>query len=144
MSTTVVSDKHLIEDKYKDLAFLNNYERAATARKGLDVMVFYSFADTIKMPEEALASIVNLLPRIVDGLKQKSMNLDPSSSEHLLKLITLFKKGEEIFGSIDEFNYWLKKPFWNSEQKPIDWLVTSGGVDLLIEEIDKLAQGYPV
>ena len=61
-----------------------------------------------------------------------------------LELIALYKKGEEVFGNIDAFNYWLKKPFWNNRQKPVDLLITSGGVDLVMEEIDKLAQGYPV
>ena len=75
--------------------------------------------------------------------KERRKSLEPIYSEHLLKLIALFEKGEEIFGSIDEFNYWLRKPFWGSEEKPIDWLVTSGGVDLVAEEIDQLAQGYP-
>ena len=45
---------------------------------------------------------------------------------------------------LSEFNYWLRKPFWNNGQKPVEWLVTSGGVDLMMEEIEKLAQGYPV
>ena len=67
----------------------------------------------------------------------------PLYSEHLLKIIALFNKGEEIFGTIDEFSYWLNKPFWGSKQKPIDWIVTSGGVDLVMDEIDKLAHGYP-
>ena len=31
-----------------------------------------------------------------------------------VSLILLFEKGEELFGTIEEFNYWLKKPFWNS------------------------------
>ena len=69
--------------------------------------------------------------------------LAPAYSEHLLKLIALFEKGEDIFGNIDEFNYWLKKPLWNSEDKPSDWIVTQGGVDMIMEELDRLAQGYP-
>jgi hypothetical protein len=43
-----------------------------------------------------------------------------------------------------EFNYWLKKPFWNSKETPMEWIITPGGVDLLVEELEKLAQGYPV
>jgi uncharacterized protein (DUF2384 family) len=69
-----------------------------------------------------------------------SANGEHSSQE----LIALNKKGEEVFSSIKEYNYWLKKPFWNSEQKPIDWLITPDGVDLIMEEVDKLAQGYPI
>ena len=56
----------------------------------------------------------------------------------------LFNKGEEIFGSIDEFNYWLKKPFWKSGETPMHWIITHGGVDLVMNELDRLAEGYPI
>jgi len=45
---------------------------------------------------------------------------------------------------MDEFNYWLKKPLWNSNEKPMDWLSTSTGVDLVMSEMNQLAEGYPV
>lgn len=143
MSTTVVSNRNLIKSKFKDLDILNNHSLVFSARKGLKTKIFYDFADTIKMPEKNLAFIINLSARTISNYKIKRKNLEPLYSEHLLKIIALFKKGEEIFGTIDEFSYWLNKPFWDSKQKPIDWIVTSGGVDLVMEEIDKLAQGYP-
>ncbi len=144
MSAISVSGEHSMKDKFNHLTIANNYALVSSAHKGVSTKVFYDFADVVKIPEKNLASIINLSARTISNYKEKRKNLDPSYSEHLLKLIALYKKGEEVFGSIDEFNYWLKKPFWNSEQKPIDWLVTSGGVDLIMEEIDKLAQGYPV
>ena len=58
--------------------------------------------------------------------------------------MSLYERGETVFGNIDEFNYWLKKPFWNKKIIPFDLLGTTGGVDLIINELDKLAQGYPV
>lgn len=144
MSAISVSSEHSLKDKFRDLAIVNNYALVSSAHKGVSTKVFYDFADAVKIPEKTLAAIINLSARTISNYKEKKKDLEPLYSEHLLKLIALYKKGEEIFGSIDEFNYWLKKPFWNSEQKPIDWLVTSGGVDLIMEEIDKLAQGYPV
>ncbi len=96
------------------------------------------------MPEKNLAGIINLSSRTISNYKEQQKNLEPVYSEHLLKLITVFEKGEEIFGNIDEFNYWLKKPFWNSAETPMSWIITPGGVDLLLEELEKLAQGYPV
>jgi uncharacterized protein (DUF2384 family) len=62
----------------------------------------------------------------------------------LLKLIALYGKGEEIFGNIDEFNYWLQKPFWNIKEKPIEWLITPGGVDLVSDELDRVSHAYVV
>lgn len=96
------------------------------------------------MPEKNLAAIINLSSRTISNYKDSQKKLEPLYGEHLLKLIVLFEKGEQIFGNIDEFNYWLQKPFWNSSEKPMDWLNTSGGVDFLTEELEKLAQGYPV
>lgn len=142
MSTSLVN-KNSVKYKFKNLNLISNYSIFFSARKGLAVKTFYDFAETIKMSEKNLASIINLSARTINSYKVRKKNLEPLYSEHLLKLIALFEKGEEVFGNIDEFNYWLKKSFWNSEEKPINWLVTSGGVDLVMEEIDKLAQGYP-
>src|SRR5689334_11933723 len=114
-----VENKKSIKYKFKDLDFLSNHAIFVSARKGLRTKIFYDFAETIKMPEKNLASIINLSARTISNYKGKRKNLEPLYSEHLLKLIALFEKGEEFFGSIDEFNYWLKKPFWNSKEKPI-------------------------
>jgi putative toxin-antitoxin system antitoxin component (TIGR02293 family) len=144
MSTTVISNRSSIKSKFKYLNIANNHSIVFSARKGLKTKIFYDFANTIKMPEKNLAFIINLSARTISNYKLKRKNLEPLYAEHLLKIIALFNKGEEVFGTVDEFSYWLNKPFWNTRQKPIDWLVTAGGVDLVAEEIDKLAQGYPV
>ncbi|GLU51392.1 antitoxin Xre-like helix-turn-helix domain-containing protein [Dyadobacter frigoris] len=136
--------KNSLQSRFSNINMATNFAIVVSARKGLQTKVFYDFAEAIKMPEKSLASIMNLSSRTISNYKESEKMLEPVQGEHLLKLITLFEKGEQIFGSIDEFNYWLKKPFWNSEEKPMDWLNTSGGVDFLSEEIEKLAQGYPV
>ena len=141
--TIAITNKNSIKYKFKDLDFVSNHAIFSTARKGVRTKIFYDFAETIKMSERNLASIINLSSRTISNYKEKRKMLEPTYSEHLLKLIALYEKGEEIFGNIDEFNYWLNKPFWKSEEKPIDWLVTTGGVDLVTEEIENLAQGYP-
>lgn len=141
---TVASNRNSVRNRFKNFDLVNNHAIVFSARKGVKAKVFYEFADAIKMSEKNLASIINLSARTISNYKDNEKKLEPQYSEHLLKLIALFNTGEEIFGNIDEFNYWLSKPFWNSEQKPIDWISTSGGVDLVMEEIEKLAQGYPV
>ena len=144
MSSPSVPDNNLIKSKFSDLDIVSNYAVVSSARRGLKPKVFYDFANVIKMTEKDLAALINLSARTISNYKEKRKNLEPVYSEHLLKLIVLFEKGEEIFGNLDEFTYWLNKPFWNTAQKPIDWIITPGGVDLVMEEIDKLAQGYPV
>jgi putative toxin-antitoxin system antitoxin component (TIGR02293 family) len=113
------------------------------AKSGVNTNVFYDFADTIKMHNKSLASILHLSTRTVSNYQLNKKALEPVQGEHLLKLISLYDKGVELFGSIDEFNYWLNKPFWNQTEKPIDWVITPGGVDLVIQELDQLGYGYP-
>ena len=122
----------------------DDYKLLKKAREGVKTEVFYSLADAIKMPEKTLASMINLSPRTISNYRDQEKELDPIYSEHLLKLVNLYNFGKEIFGSLEEFNLWMERPFWSSQEKPIDFVSTSGGVDLIYQEVEKLAQGYPV
>jgi putative toxin-antitoxin system antitoxin component (TIGR02293 family) len=133
-----------LRSKFKGLSIENDAQIFKHARAGLSSAVFYEFARLIKMPDKSLANLLHLSPRTISNYHEKHKSLEPVQSEHLLKLISLYDKGEDVFGSIDELNYWLNKPFWDSQEKPTDWLITPGGVDLVILEMDRLSYGYPV
>jgi putative toxin-antitoxin system antitoxin component (TIGR02293 family) len=133
----------IVKQTFGDMNLDSNFSIVLSARKGLQTKVFYDFAEAIKMPEKKLAAIMNLSAKTISNYKDSKKRLDPPYGEHLLKLIALFDKGEQLFGTVEEFNYWLQKPFWNATEAPLDFLGTSGGVDFLGEELEKLAQGYP-
>ena len=133
-----------IRDRFQGLGLQNGSGIVFSARKGVKPKIFFDFADSINMPEKKLALLINISSRTIHNYKDQQKPLEPVQSEHLLKLIALFGKGEDIFGNIDEFNYWLQKPFWNSKEKPIDWLTTPGGVDLVMDELARLSHGYAV
>jgi uncharacterized protein (DUF2384 family) len=140
----MVSGINTLRARFKKLGLNNPYNLVFIARKGVKAAVFYEFADAAKFSEKSLAGIINLSARTLSNYKEQDKALEPVYSEHLLKLINLFEKGEIAFGTVEEFNYWLKKPFWKSKEAPIDWIITSGGVDLVSKELDKLMMGYPV
>ena len=129
--------------QFSELNLLNEQAIVYAARKGIAASVFYHLAETINMSEKGLASIINLSARTLSNYKESKKNLEPIYAEHLLKLVLLFEQGQSIFGSMDEFNQWLKKTSWNRTEKPIDLLTTPGGVNLVSQEISQLAQGYP-
>jgi putative toxin-antitoxin system antitoxin component (TIGR02293 family) len=144
MPAIITGNKDTIKYRFKNFDLKNNHSIVFSARKGIKVKVFYDFAETINMSEKDLAKMINISPKTITNYSNQQKTLEPLQSEHLLKLIALFDKGEEVFGSIDEFNYWLKKPFWGSKEIPLQWMVTHGGVDLVMNELDRLAQGYPI
>lgn len=130
-----------IRIRFSRLELGNPFRMVQFARKGVKPELFYQFAESIKMPEKILSGILNIHSRTIGNYMEGKKTLQPAQGEHLLKLIALFEKGEELFGNVDEFNYWLKKPFWNAKEKPIDWLETPGGVDLVTDELSRLAYG---
>jgi putative toxin-antitoxin system antitoxin component (TIGR02293 family) len=141
---THLNNKFSVRNRFKHLDLHTDFALVLCARKGVKTKLFYDFAETINMPEKSLAGIINLSARTLSNYKAQQKVLEPVYSEHLLKLIHLFEKGESIFGNIDEFNYWLQKPIWGTKDTPLAWLETPGGVDLVAAEVDKLSQGYPV
>lgn len=144
MSAVATNNKNSVGYKFRSFDLSNLSAIVSAARKGVKPKVFYELAETIKMPEKHLASMLNLSSRTVSNHFREEKTLAPIYSEHLLKLISLYEKGEILFGNIDEFNYWLKKPFWNKNTAPFDLMDTAGGVDLIIKELEKLRQGYPL
>ncbi|MHB1922516.1 MAG: antitoxin Xre-like helix-turn-helix domain-containing protein [Chitinophagaceae bacterium] len=133
-----------IQVKFSHLDLNNPFSLMFTARKGISPKLFYDFAAYIQMPEKHLAALLHLSSRTISNYKAQHKRIGPIPSEHLMKLVALFGKGEEIFGNLPEFNYWLQKPFWNATEKPMDWLYTPGGVDLVSEELDRLEHAYVV
>jgi len=123
---------------------MDDYSLIKKARKGVKTEVFYSLADAISMPEKTLASIINLSPRTISNYRDQEKHLDANYSEHLLKLVSLYQFGREVFGNLEDFDLWLNRPFWGSDDRPMDFISTPGGVDLVREEIEKLALGYPL
>lgn len=129
---------------FHNFSLINDFSLIKKAREGVKTEVFYSLAEAMKLSEKFLASVINLSPRTISNYRDQNKFLEPNYSEHLLKLIVLFEKGEEYLGNVSEFKNWLEKPFWNSSEKPIDFINTSGGVDYLIDYLERMAQGYPI
>ncbi|MEO7834224.1 MAG: antitoxin Xre-like helix-turn-helix domain-containing protein [Ginsengibacter sp.] len=144
MSTIALNAKNSIGYRFRGFDLSNLNAIVSIAQKGIKPKVFYDFSEAIKMPIKNLASVLNLSARTISNYDQQEKLLDPIYSEHLLKLISLYEKGEQLFGNIDEFNYWLKKPLWNKKSIPFDLIATSGGVDLVTEKLNQLAEGYPL
>lgn len=130
--------------RFRNLKIGNRSQVFVAATKGVKATVFYELAEVAGMSEKDLASTINLSARTVSNYRDSKKSFEPVYGEHLLKLIALYMKGEEIFGSVSEFKYWLNKPLWKSSNKPMDWLITPGGVEMAMEEVEKIAQGYPI
>jgi putative toxin-antitoxin system antitoxin component (TIGR02293 family) len=70
------------------------------------------------------------------------MVLSPAQSERAIELARLYSKGEDVFGSLDEFKQWMETSVLAlGNKKPREFLDTSLGIDILLTELGRIEYG---
>ncbi|MGV3541092.1 MAG: type II toxin-antitoxin system Xre/ParS family antitoxin [Rufibacter sp.] len=112
------------------------------ARKGVFATVAFAVADVLQLHVDQMAEILHTTSKTLQNYRQADKKLNPAVSEQTLKLLALQKRGEKVFGEASAFRRWLEKPSYGlDDQIPLDLLETSGGIDLVMEEVDRIACG---
>jgi len=115
---------------------------ALRAAEGLKAQALFDLERISGLSKQAVAKFLHVTSRSLNRYIEEDRQLDAAKSETLLKLFALYKKGTEVFGSKDEFNSWLSKPaFGLRNLVPFDLMETSSGIDLIDEELDRIAFG---
>jgi putative toxin-antitoxin system antitoxin component (TIGR02293 family) len=119
-----------------------NISIVLNARKGLSSNVLYDIILLTGFKKEQIATLFNTSAKTITRYTQDGKTLDIVSSEHALKLIALFKKGNEIFGELEAFRRWIMKPAYGlGWEVPAELMETSGGIELIMEELYRIEFG---
>jgi len=112
------------------------------AAEGLDISVFDEIMRLSTLNKNQLAAFLDATPRTIDNYRLRRRKLGRTESEQLLQLMALYKKGQEIFGTSEAFNQWLKQPAIGlGGHAPFDLLYTQGGINLVMEELIRMEYG---
>ena len=112
------------------------------AAEGVSVHEFDALLKTSMLHKNQLAAFLGLTTKTIDNYHLKNKRLGRVESEHLLMLISLYKKGQEIFGSSVSFNKWLLVPALGlGGYEAINLLYTPGGINLVMEELLRIEFG---
>ncbi len=115
---------------------------AIKAAEGLKAQALNDFERISGLSKQMVAKFLHVTSRSLSRYIEDDRKLDASKSEAILKLIALYKKGTDVLGSKDEFNSWLAKPaFGLRNMVPFQLMETSSGIDLIDEELDRIAYG---
>ena len=107
------------------------------------------------VPKQALDNLLNVtgitvneitnIIRISDRtlrrytLKQK---LSAEQSERVIELAKLYSRGEEVFGTLDAFKEWMNSTVMAlGNKKPKEFLDTSLGIEMLMDELGRIEHG---
>jgi putative toxin-antitoxin system antitoxin component (TIGR02293 family) len=112
------------------------------ARKGVPAATAFEVAQAYQLQPNELEAIYELSTKTLRSYSQENRPLSAASSEKTLKIIALYNLGVEVFGQADAFLRWLDKPAHGLDQEvPLRLLETSGGIDLVAEELQRIAHG---
>ena len=122
----------------------NQIDWIELVRNGLPGKVIHILAKNISFSEAEISSVIHISPRSLQRWTNETKNkiLDKEISAKTIALATLFSNGASVFGSINAFTQWLRlnNPALKNK-KPIDFLDTSIGFDLINDELGKIEYG---
>ena len=110
-------------------------------KEGLKGNSIMSFIEHSKLNQKQMSRILHISERTIQrSSPDKEINI--GTSEKLIELTRLYHKGIEVFNEKDKFNTWLSRPNKSLEdQKPMELLETSMGIDLVFDELLKIEHG---
>lgn len=112
------------------------------ARKGVPAATVFEVAEACQLQAQELEAIYELSTKTLRAYSQEKKNLSAASSEKTLKIISLYNLGLEVFGEAAAFLRWLDKPAHGLDGEiPLRLLETSAGIDLVAEELTRIAYG---
>lgn len=120
----------------------NDFTTLKIASEGVSPDLFFDILDFSNFTKDELAELMDLSFKTVQRYHKQHKKFNALNSEQLLKIVSLFQKGIQVFGSTESFNSWLRKPAYGlGNEQPFQLLHTSGGIDLIIEEIHRIEHG---
>ena len=130
-----------ILDKYQT-SFNNNIALVANSKKGLQAQAVFDFISLSEFPFPLIEKVLNKTMKTFTSYKKNKTALDPVISEKLLKIFSLYEKGVNVFGNVEEFNSWLAAPaFGLGQAVPKNFLDTITGIELVSEELSRIEYG---
>lgn len=120
----------------------NHLAMVKIAKDGMPASAFADLLVITGLSKDDLASILGLSYKTIQRYEKENKRFNPLNSEQLAKIIALYQQANEIFSDLNAFNRWLRKPAYGlGNLVPISLLTTSGGIDLIREELIRIEYG---
>ena len=128
--------------KYKS-AINNDLSIVKSSNAGVSSKIFSELVEMSGISKRFLAEeVFDISLKTMMRYQKDNKKLNPRNSEIALKLMNLFRKGIEIFGTMISFMSWLNKEAYGLGDKlPINLMNTNTGIDLIEEELIRIEFG---
>lgn len=119
----------------------SNTDFIAIIRDGIPKKALDNLLENTGISVAEIATIIKTSDRTLRRYTPQQ-KLGPEQSERLIELARLYSRGEEVFGSLEAFKEWMNSYIIAlGNKKPKEFLDTSLGIDMLMEELGRIEQG---
>lgn len=92
--------------------------------------------------DELLSEWLNINVKTFRSYKKENSQLKENLQEQVILLISLYKHGKAVFGSVNDFNIWLEaENFFLDNDKPINYLKTVTGIRFIDDRLTAMEYG---
>lgn len=110
--------------------------REGVPRKSLDHLM-----ENTGLTVSEISAIIRTSDRTLRRYSAKH-KLNPEQSERLIELAKLYSRGKEVFGNMELFKHWMNSNVLAiGKKKPKEFLDTSLGISLLMNELGRIEHG---
>ena len=110
-------------------------------RKGIPKKVIDHLMQRIGLNESEMAGILHVSKRTLQRRAPREI-LNPEQTERIIELAKVYSKGEEVLGEIGQFADWMdQKLLALGNKKPKEFLDTSIGIRILLDELGRIEHG---
>ncbi|MBN2885073.1 DUF2384 domain-containing protein [Patescibacteria group bacterium] len=100
------------------------------------------FKDYSSRRDEVISNMLNISVRTLRNYKKPENKFKNNIKEQLLLLLSLYKHGNEVFGSSEEFNNWLNSEnFYFDGVAPVTFLNTITGIRFTEDRLTAMEYG---
>jgi putative toxin-antitoxin system antitoxin component (TIGR02293 family) len=121
--------------------FMSDFDVLKSTRNGLSKRVLMSLAKKISLTLQEFANIMHISERTLQRYDDDEI-IKTEYAEKAVELARLYTRGEEVFGSLDQFKTWMKTPVHVFRgDTPVSLLDTSIGFDMVFKELGRIEHG---
>jgi putative toxin-antitoxin system antitoxin component (TIGR02293 family) len=128
----------LLDSSY---AVSTDFDLLNLARKGVSKKALVSLAKQISLTIQEVAGIMHISERTLQRYTPATL-IKTEHAEKAIELARLYQRGTEVFGTMDNFNDWMKTPNYTlNGETPLNLLDTSIGFELILQTLGRIEYG---
>ncbi len=128
-------------NKSIDKSIAGDFDLIALTREGIKKSTLKSLAEHLGITLETMSGLLHSSHRNIQR-KDDNELLDSLKTEKVLELAAFAQRGIEVIGDKISFAEWLHSPLTSlGNKRPVDFLDTSFGIQLVIKVLGRLEQG---